>query len=235
MRPMTAMTRVIGVTRSVHRSVWILREAMLWCSLLWCSLLALPLSCQSVPAVSVEEPIAPRDYLAAAAIPLGVGDEPVQVVPLGLRIDPAPSNLIDGTWWITLDLAIEGPTDRARSIANCLKHQFYGRGPSLVRITTTANGDVVKMDDALYRARADDFVQFDPSFAFEQVSGPDRTLAFHPFPLALLRAPYGGDYAVSLDSKEIRAVLTSLNEGLATVNVDGSEHLFRLRRVAVQP
>lgn len=190
--------------------------------------------CQSGPSILVTPPIATSDYLAGVEIPRSVEDDCVQVVPVGIRIEPDPWDRVDGVWWMTLDLAIVGPTDRVSRVANSLKYQFYGRAPLLVNLVSLPSGEPVRLNKTWYLDRAIDFVQFDRALLYEQDAGTGLIRALQPYRLALLQAPAGGCYRVSLDEREIRATLASLSDGLSAVLIDGSEHVFELRRASLQ-
>lgn len=189
--------------------------------------------CQSGPSILVTPPITTGDYLAGVEIPRSVDDESVQVVPVGVRIEPDPWDKVDGVWWMTLDLAIVGPADRVSRVANSLKYQFYERAPLLVDLVRISDGEPVRLDKTWYLERASNFVQFDQALLYEQDAGTGRIRALQPYRLALLQAPAGGCYRVSLDEREIRATLASLSDGLRAVQIDGSEHVFELRRASL--
>lgn len=190
--------------------------------------------CQSGPPILVTPPIATSEYLAGVEIPRSVDDDCVQVVPAGVRIEPNPWDRVDGIWWMTLDLAIVGPTDRVRRVANSLKYQFYGHAPLLVTLVSLPSGEPVRLNKASYRDRAIDFVQFDRALLYEQDAGTGRIRALQPYRLALLQGPAGGCYRVSLDEREILATLASLSDALDPVQIDGSAHVFELCRASLQ-
>ena len=184
--------------------------------------------CQSSPDIHDQGPIDVAEYLAHASLPVAEVDEPVRVAPVGLRVQPDPWGRWDGTWWILVDLAIDGPPDRARSLAGALKYQFHGRAPSLITIRDATNGQLVSFDETRYDTNASSFVHFDAAVFHEQPASSGRILVLQPYPLAVRRAPRGAFYEVSLNTADIRARLMGVNSHFVDVDIDGSAHVFEI-------
>lgn len=190
--------------------------------------------CQSSPGIHSQGPIDVAEYLAHASLPVAEVDKTARVAPVGLRVQPDPWGRWDGAWWIIVDLAIDGPPDRARSLAGALKYQFYGRAPSLITIRDASNGHLVSFDQSRYDANASNFVQFDAAVFHEQPADRGRLLVLQPYPLAVRRAPRDVLYEVSLNTADIRARLIGVNSDFADVDIDGSAHVFEIVKAELQ-